>query len=220
MRNVIFIAPPAAGKGTISDYLIKHLGYKHLSVGDLLRKEVSLNTPLGQELDEIMKSGKLVSDDIAVKLVSQELAKISNSPFIIDGFPRVLSQALKLDEMLVSNNITNNCLIYLDISLDEALKRVLNRVICPKCQRSYSLNNDLFKPKTEGICDDCHTALTTRKDDNADSFKKRFATYLENTIPVLEHYRSQSNFYELDATLSSEELIKEVLKIIKSEADQ
>ena len=213
MKNIIFIAPPAAGKGTISDYLVKNYNYIHLSTGDLLREETHRGTLLGKEIHELISNGKLVSDELIIRLVYDRLTKIKNKPFILDGFPRTLVQARKLDEMLVSLGVTNNVVIYLDIDIEEASKRALGRVICPKCKRSYHLYNEGFQPLKDNLCDDCGTMLEKRSDDTEETFKVRFDSYVTNTSPVLDYYKEQNKLVRVPITKSIDEVIEEVVKV-------
>ena len=213
MKNVIFIAPPAAGKGTFSEKLKKH-GYIHISTGDMLREEIKNNTPLGNKLETIMNKGELVSDEIVFDLITNKLNNIDNS-FILDGFPRTLEQAKYLTELFNKLNIVDYEVIYLDVSLEVAIKRALGRLTCV-CGASYNKYNDLFKPKVEWICDKCGKELTQRNDDNEESFKVRFNTFLEKTNPIINYYEDLSKLHRIDATLDIDEqleLIKNILDI-------
>jgi adenylate kinase len=215
MNNIIFIAPPAAGKGTVSDYLVKNYNYEHLSTGDLLREEVSCGSDLGREIDKIISSGKLVSDDLIIRLVKEKLeSNLKSKPFILDGFPRTLTQAQSLDEMLITLGVTNNIVIYLDIDMEEATKRVLGRIICPKCKRSYNLNTEGLKPIHENICDDCGVELEKRNDDTEETFKVRFTSYLDNTSPIINYYKEKNNLVTVDATMPIENIFKAVVDAV------
>ena len=219
MRNIIFIAPPAAGKGTVSDYLVKNCGYVHLSTGDLLREEIKSGSALGQEINDIIANGNLVNDNLINHMVEDKLNSLpSNQPFILDGYPRTLAQAKILDAMLVSNDVTNNIVIYLDINLEEATKRILGRVICPNCKRSYNIYNERLKPKVENICDDCGIELEHRTDDNEETFKVRFQSYLENTSPILDYYNDKNLLVRINATDRLEMIYQNVLNAINKEA--
>ncbi len=214
MKNIIFIAPPAAGKGTISDYLTKDFNYEHISTGDLLREEIKSGSELGLEINKIISEGKLVSDELVISLVDNKLKKLDR-PFILDGFPRTLKQAEALDKMLVSNNVTNNIAIYLNINLEEALKRVLGRIICPKCKRSYNLNNESLRPVKDNLCDDCGVELEKRSDDTEETFQIRFKEYIDNTSPILDYYKEKKMLKWIDANLP----LEEIYKSIKEEAE-
>ncbi len=219
MKNIIFIAPPAAGKGTLSEELRKNYGYIHLSTGEMLRDEIKSGSELGQQIDALISKGNLVNDELIIKLVDAKLKALAGKPFILDGFPRTILQAQKLEEMLIKYNITNNVVIYLDIAYEEALKRVLGRVVCPKCKRTYNLNNEDLKPKTENICDNCGTFLEKRDDDTAETFKVRFETYLTNTKPILDFYQAQGLLESFKVSNNLKELLDAIINSVnKKEA--
>ena len=123
MKNIIFIAPPAAGKGTQSTLLKENFSYNHLSTGDMLRKSAKSGSSLGEVVKNIMESGKLVSDEIMIDLIKEQLTNSEGKPFILDGFPRTLNQAMSLDD-IVSDDYE---VIYLDLDEEEAIKRILGR---------------------------------------------------------------------------------------------
>ncbi len=217
MNNIIFIAPPAAGKGTVSDFLIKNYNYKHLSTGDMLRTEIASGSDFGKEINKIIQAGNLVSDDIMIRLVKEQLVSLSNQAFILDGFPRTLEQAKSLDEMLISLGVTNNIVISLDIDYDLALKRVLGRVNCPKCGRSYNIYFEEMKAKKDNICDDCELELTKRADDNEESFKRRFDTYIENARSIKEYYKAKNLLREIMVDNNQTRVLQEVVKEAKND---
>lgn len=215
MKNIIFIAPPAAGKGTISDYLVKNFQYEHISTGDLLRLEIASGSSFGKKIDVILKSGSLVDDETVIELVKNKLASIHNQSFILDGFPRTFAQAQVLDEILNELNIKNNIVVYLNVDLDTVLKRVMGRVICPKCKKSYNLNNGKLKPVHNGICDDCGISLVHRDDDNEETFKIRYQSFIENVKSILDFYQDKGILKEIDATIP----LEDIYEILESEAE-
>lgn len=217
MKNIIFIAPPSAGKGTISDYFVKHYGYEHLSTGDLLRSEVARGTNLGKEINDIISKGNLVSDELIIRLVSQELEKLKDKPFILDGFPRTLAQAEELDQMLVTLGVSHNVVIYLDVPLDIAMARALGRVVCPKCKRSYNINNPKLSPQKNNICDDCGTILERRGDDTEETFRKRYETFLTSTSPITQFYQNKGMLVKVDATDELELIYEKILSLTKQD---
>ena len=215
MKNIIFLAPPAAGKGTISDYLVKNYHYEHLSTGDLLRSEVASGSALGREINDLISVGKLVSDELIIQLVSSKLeGELKNKPFILDGFPRTLNQAQKLDEMLNNLHIDDVVVVYLDVSLDILLKRVLGRVVCPDCKRSYNLDNPLLKPQVDNICDRCGAILERRKDDNEEIFKERYQTFLLSTKQIMQYYDDKKLLVKVDGTKELNLIYDEIESII------
>lgn len=213
MKNVIFIAPPAAGKGTQSSNLMK-IGYVHISTGDMLREEIAKESEIGLIVKDIIAKGNLVSDDIVFKLITNRLSNL-DKPFILDGFPRTIKQAELLDELLNKLNIHNYEVIYLDLSMDMAIKRALGRLTCKNCGASYNKYFEALQPIQEGVCDKCGSVLETRSDDNEESFKVRFNTFITNNEPIKEFYNNKNKLHNVDATLSSDEItniIKDILK--------
>ncbi len=212
MKSVIFIAPPASGKGTQSE-ILKNLGYLHISTGDMLREEINKETALGLEIKEILAKGNLVNDDVVNKLIENKLKNIIG-PFILDGYPRTLEQAEYLNNLFNSLNIDNYEVIYLDISLEEALKRALGRLTC-SCGASYNKYYEELKSQVDGICDKCGKTLKTRDDDNEESFKVRFEAFKENTEPIKNYYEKMSKLHIVSAMEDSSKIadrIKEILK--------
>lgn len=205
--NIIFIAPPAAGKGTLSDKLVTKYGYKHLSTGDLLRAEIKKENDLGKKIEEIISRGELVSDEIITELLKNELKSIDGK-FILDGYPRNIAQANTLNGIFSELNIENYVTIYLDLEEELAMKRALGRVICGGCGASYNTYFENFMPKNEGICDKCGSELKHRSDDTEETFKVRFSTYVEKTSPVLDYYKNLGKLEVIDANIESDEVFK------------
>lgn len=217
MKNIIFMSPPAAGKGTISDMLVESLGYIHISTGEILREEINSGSEFGKEINEIITSGGLVNDDIMVRLVRDKLSFNKDKPFILDGFPRTLNQAEMLNEIFLDLNINNILVAYLEINLDDALKRALGRVICPSCKKSYNIYYDDLKPKSTNICDDCKVELEKRSDDTEETFKVRFNTYLENASSIMDYYKDKKVFKKFNALSSPNEILENILKEVKND---
>lgn len=211
--NVIFIAPPAAGKGTISKYLVNDLGYVHLSTGDLLREISKTNT----EIAELMASGKFISDDIMFEIIKNEIANIKNKPFILDGIPRNLNQAEYLTNLLKEIGVNNYLVINIDVDENTLEKRLSGRRICPSCGSSYNVNFEEFKPIKENICNNCNSELITRTDDSPETFKTRYKAYLDNTLPVLDFYKKLNKLVTINANQDSEAIIKDVITSLKGE---
>ena len=189
MKNIIFIAPPAAGKGTESELLVKEFGYNHISTGDLLRNKQNDGSDLGNYIKNLLSEGKLVDDDIVTELLKNKLSSISG-PFILDGYPRTINQAEVLNDVLKDLNLNIGAVIYLNVDSDTAMKRALGRITCPKCNKIYNKYNNNMKPKVLNTCDICSVELVGRSDDNEESFKIRFNTYINNTKPLLDYYQN------------------------------
>ena len=215
--NIIFIAPPAAGKGTQSFLLEEKYGYKHISTGDLLRNEINKKTDFGTRIEDIISKGELVSDEIITELLKNELENIKHQKFILDGYPRNLCQAKILDKIFSELSIENYDTIYLSLDSDIAMKRALGRVVCNKCGASYNKYFQNLMPKENGICDKCHSELVVRTDDNEETFKNRFDTFLKATNPVLDFYKEKNKLSIVDANQNTEEIFKNIEEILTSE---
>lgn len=210
MKNIIFIAPPAAGKGTQSNLLKDNYDYIHISTGDMLREIVSSNTELGEVVKNIIDKGNLVSDDLIFELLKNKLSNIEGKPFILDGFPRTLNQALFLDNNL---KIENYIVIYLELSKDDAVKRINGRLTC-SCGKSYNLNDNNLKPKVTDICDVCGKKLVKRDDDNLEAFKIRFDVFLKNIKPLIDYYKDKNKLKVVNVNRDVNDIFSEILKVV------
>lgn len=216
MKNIIFLAPPAAGKGTLSEMLVEKYGYGHISTGDLLREEIKNGTEIGKQAESLMKEGKFVSDDVIIELIKNRITKADcENGYILDGFPRTLVQAEKYDELLNELNKELGVVIYINIDKDVAMKRACSRITCPKCGRIYNKYSNEMKPKTEGICDDCHVSLTSRADDSEETFIKRFDEYVNKTMPLYEYYKNKGVLKVINAQESKFDTFDEAIKVLE-----
>lgn len=211
--NIVFIAPPAAGKGTFSGMLKEKYGFTHISAGDLLRN-VSPSSSVYEEVQEVMKSGGLVREEIIITLLKEALSKDLGFGFILDGFPRNLDQAFAFGDLLKEVNLSVDKAIYLDVDVDTALKRVLGRLTCPNCKRDYNSLTGYNTPKDEGLCDDCHVSLDKRSDDNEESFRKRYETYMTKTQPVIKFFEDLNLLTRIDANKDANVTFKEIENVL------
>ena len=192
MKNIIFIAPPAAGKGTQSKLVSGEYNIPHISTGDLLRYEVSTGSQLGKFIKSEMDLGNLISDDIMVNLLRKRISQVDcNNGYILDGYPRNLEQAKVYENLLHDLGIEIGNVIFLDIDMQLALKRTISRLVCGTCGASFNRTDEKLCPKIEGICDKCGHLLKVRSDDNEETFVNRFNTYVNSTKPLLDYYRSK-----------------------------
>lgn len=209
MKNILFIAPPAGGKGTQSGLLVENFGYIHISTGDLLR-DIDESSPLGKKIREIQVSGKLVDDETVFELLEEKLQSIKGKPFLLDGCARTVRQAELLEQVLYKLDMHLDLVIELDVPYDILLKRATGRISCPKCKAIF---NKYFKPPhEEGVCDHCHEALVSRNDDNEETFKTRYETYLENATPLIEYYKNLGKLVKIDGINNTYEMISEKIK--------
>ncbi len=217
MKNIIFVAAPAAGKGTISAKVCTEYNIPHISTGDLLRNEIAASSKIGMEIKSAMARGEFVSDEVITKLLKKRLeAKDCKKGFILDGYPRNISQAQTYDNILKDLNYDEGLVVFLDIDKSLAMKRALSRVVCSKCGLSYNLINKEYAPLKEGICDNCGSPLKTRSDDNEESFINRFDTFMKETYPLLEYYEKKGNLLKIKVdNITTEDIFNEIKKVIK-----
>ena len=216
MKNIIFLAPPAAGKGTLSEMFVEKYGYGHISTGDLLREEVSAGTELGKEAEGLMKAGKYVPDELILKLIENRISKPDcENGYILDGFPRTKVQAEKYDELLEHLGKDLGVVIYIDINKETAMKRACSRITCPKCGRIFNKYATELKPKVDGICDDCGVSLTQRADDSEETFIKRFDEYMEKTMPLYDYYKNKGVLKTIKADSNKLEVFADAVKAIE-----
>jgi len=219
MKNIIFIAPPAAGKGTQAKKLSEKYNIPHISTGDLLREEANKDTDLGIKIKDMMATGALVNDEIITELLRNRLSKSDcNNGYILDGYPRNLEQAKTYEELLKSINKDLGVVIFLDIDKNLAMKRTLSRIVCSNCGTSYNLIVEELKPKKENICDKCNFDLKVRTDDNEKTFITRFDTYVEKTQSLIDYYKNK-NVLEVVSVLenlSAEDIFNQIEEIINN----
>lgn len=203
--NLILIAPPAAGKGTMASVLNKEYGLVCISAGELLRG-VDPNTELGKKIRDIQSRRELVDDHITNQLMKERLMKddVREKGFVLDGYPRHMPQVDAVNQICEELDLHIDYAVLLDVDYDTALKRTIGRQICPNCKKTYNRLTGVNPPKVENMCDDCHVELTTRNDDNEETFNIGYNAYLKNCAPVIEYYRNKGMLIELDASKDPE----------------
>ena len=217
--NLILIAPPAAGKGTLATELNEKYNLVCISAGELLRG-VDPNTELGKMIRDLQSRRELVPDEVTNQLIKERLMKddIKNG-FILDGYPRHMPQVYAVEKTLEELNLKVDYAIVLNVDFDTALKRTIGRQICPNCKQTYNRLTGVNAPKVENMCNDCNIELTKRNDDNEDSLRVGYDFYLEKTIPVVEYFRNKGILVELDASGSPEYTLEQLHKYIGSKND-
>lgn len=210
MKNIILYGAPAAGKGTQCELLVREYGYKHISMGQLFR-DLDDSTELNREIHEKISKGILIDDETTAKLLQAKLAELGNVAVVLDGFPRTLNQAKILDKFF-----SNYVVINIEVEEQVALERTLGRVSCPKCGKIYNKYSEM-KPKNANLCDNCNVELQGRSDDNEESFKVRFNTYLNNVQGLLDYYRNQNCLYVIKSHDKKEDTFADVKNILDSQ---
>lgn len=209
MKNIILVAPPAAGKGTLSKLLCDNLGYIQLSTGDMLREKAKTDL----NLQEKMQTGKLISDEMVFNVLEEKINTLGNNPYILDGFPRTVNQAIMYDKLLEKLNKDIGVVIYLDVDKDTLLKRTVSRMVCPVCKKSYSTINKELMPKEINICDNCSSFLIQRSDDTEETFEIRYQEYMDKTSPLVNYYNELGVLYKI-TTVNVSDTYEEALKLI------
>lgn len=211
------MGPAGAGKGTMSDLILKEYDIPHISTGDMLRDNVRNNTELGNLAKSYMDAGNLVPDDVIIAMVEKRLQENDcQKGYLLDGFPRTLVQAEAFEK--IENKIGKpvECVIALEVGFDTLVERITGRRICPKCGAIYHIHN---KPsKVEGICDVCGSELTQRKDDTVEQLTVRMDSYEKSTKPVIDFYDKRGIVSYIDAsqeTAAVFEKVKEALSKLK-----
>jgi len=181
---ILLLGAPGAGKATQSAKLKEFYKFDTLATGEILRKEVRDNSPLGQKVKAIMNKGHLVEDQILIDLVTSELE--ADRPLLLDGFPRTLYQADMLSEYLSQHGKRIDAVIYFEVDKDTAIERVSGRRICPDCGTLFHIKH--FPPKAEGFCDACGAPLYQRMDDQIDNLLIKLDEYETKTKPLIDYY--------------------------------
>ena len=216
MKNIMFIAPPAAGKGTQAELVVEKYHLPHISTGDILREISKEESEMGEYIRETLASGKLVKDEIIYQLIEDRLKKDDcKNGFLMDGFPRNLEQAIEYDKILKKLNYEVGNVILIDIDKKTLEKRITGRRLCEDCGAIYNINDEKSTPKIESVCDHCGGKLYQRSDDNLESFQTRYDTYIEKTEPIIEHYKKQGVLKKVNGNDSIENIFKKIDKIIK-----
>ena len=217
MKNIMFIAAPAAGKGTQAELVVQKYGIPHISTGDILREISKEDSEIGNYVAETLSSGKLVKDEITYQLIEDRLKKDDcKNGYIIDGFPRNIEQANEYDKILEKLGYEVGNVIHINVDKKTLEKRITGRRICEDCNTIYNINDKNSSPQVESICDNCGGKLYQRSDDNLESFQTRYNTYEEKTAPIIEHYRKQGVLKEVNGDDSVENIFKKIDEIIRN----
>ncbi|MEU1256029.1 adenylate kinase [Streptomyces chartreusis] len=217
--RIVLVGPPGAGKGTQAAFLAKNLSIPHISTGDLFRANISQQTELGKLAKSYMDAGNLVPDEVTIGMAKDRMEKPdAENGFLLDGFPRNVSQAEALDEMLQSESMKLDAVLDLEVPEEEVVKRIAGRRICRK-DSSHVFHVTYSKPKTEGVCDACGGELYQRDDDSEETVRKRLEVYHTQTEPIIDYYKAQGLVVTISALGKVEEVTGRAMEALKRDED-
>ena len=203
--NIVLLGPPGAGKGTQAARIVEKYGVPHISTGDIFRANIKAGTELGKRAQEYMNRGELVPDELVVEIATDRLAADDcKEGFLLDGFPRTVFQAEKLDEFMASKGRKIEHVLNIEVGRDDLMARLTGRRVCKSCGASFHVVN--IPPKQEGICDNCGAELVQRADDNEETASNRIEVYNRETKPLIDYYEKAGNIVNIDGGKAAEEV--------------
>ena len=213
MLRTVLLGPPGAGKGTQAVRIVEKYNVPHISTGDIFRENIKNGTELGKKAQEYMNKGELVPDDLVIEIATTRLlADDCKEGFLLDGFPRTVYQAEKLDAFLEAHGMKLDKVIDIEVEKEELITRLTGRRVCKACGASYHVVN--IPPKTEGICDNCGGELFQRADDTIETVENRIEVYIEQTMPLVDYYKKADNIVEFDGALPLDTVFDAIVEAI------
>ena len=199
--RLVLVGPPGSGKGTQGELLVRRLGLVEVGTGDILRRAIKEQTPIGRQVEPLLKQGLLVPDSVVNDLIA-ELFRGPNRPacFVMDGYPRTLAQAIAFDKLLAEEKLDLEGVVNLTIADEEVVRRISGRRCCtnPTCGMCFHVV--ARPPRTPGMCDKCGSPLTVRDDDKEETVRRRLQEFHKNTDALVEHYRKKGLVRDVPAT--------------------
>jgi adenylate kinase len=212
-RAIIFLGPPGSGKGTQAKQLAKKFGVPHLSTGDMLREQIAAGTPLGLKAKPIMERGELVPDSLVLRIIAERIERLDCSHgFVFDGFPRTVTQARYLGELLKQHGLKQPFVIHMVIGTAVLMRRLTGRRVCSKCGEIYNIYDR--PPKVPGICDIDGGELIHRPDDREEVVAPRLHAYEKQTAPLVSYYRRLGALEDIDASKSIEVVEQQIWQCV------
>lgn len=214
--NLLFMGPPGAGKGTQAEAIVNEFGIPHISTGDAFRLAIKQGTPVGVKAKEYIDKGLLVPDDVTVGIVRERLQQSDcEKGFLLDGFPRTLSQAESLEELLQEMGRKLDHVINLKVDRNKLLARLTGRRLCKSCGATYHV---IFNPpKQEGVCDKCGGELYQRSDDTEEYVGTRLDEYINKTAPLLKFYEEKSLLRQVDGEQEIDTVSKAIVSLLRGQ---
>ncbi|MEU3302752.1 MULTISPECIES: adenylate kinase [unclassified Streptomyces] len=215
--RIVLVGPPGAGKGTQAQYLAKNLSIPHISTGDLFRANISKGTELGKQAKAYMDAGNLVPDEVTIGMARDRMAQPdAQNGFLLDGFPRNVSQAEALDAALAVDGVKLDAVLDLEVPEDEVVKRIAGRRIC-RNDSAHVFHVTYTPPETEGVCDACGGELYQRDDDSEETVRKRLEVYHTQTEPIIDHYRAQGLVVTISALGKVTEVTERAMEALQND---
>jgi adenylate kinase len=211
--NILLFGPPGAGKGTQSSLLTERGGMKHISTGDLFRTAIKDQTALGLKTKAILAKGELVPDDITVGIVQEALSGLGGRSFILDGFPRTVTQADALRLLLKKMSMSLDFVVSLNVPREVLISRLTGRRVCKNCGAVY--HSESKPSKSEGVCDVCGGPVVQRPDDQPNAIATRLEAYDSSTRPLKDYYQKRGLLSEVDGTGEAEEIYQRIIRIVR-----
>ncbi|WP_338896536.1 adenylate kinase [Streptomyces sp. TG1A-60] len=217
--RIVLVGPPGAGKGTQAAFLASNLSIPHISTGDLFRANISKQTELGKLAKSYMDRGELVPDEVTIAMAKDRMEQPdAEHGFLLDGFPRNVSQAESLDVTLQDESMNLDAVLDLEVPEEEVVKRIAGRRIC-RNDSSHVFHVTYKKPKQEGVCDACGGELYQRDDDSEETVRKRLEVYHTQTEPIIDYYKAQGLVVTISALGPVEEVTQRAMEALKREDD-
>ena len=211
--RLVLLGPPGAGKGSLASLYHLRLGVAHLSTGEIFRQEIARNSRLGRRVQRYVTSGRLVPDALVVEVMAAQLKRMGTRSFVLDGFPRTAGQAAGLDRVLRARRQALNAAVYLTSPRPLLVRRLSGRRVCGRCGANYHIRT--MRPKQPGQCDRCRGELTTRKDDQPATIRKRLAIDHQAASPLLAYYKKQGLLHSVDGRGHIQTVFARTLKLFR-----
>lgn len=214
--KIVLLGPPGAGKGTQAKSISNRYSIPHISTGDIFRKNISENTPLGIEAKTYMDNGQLVPDEVTINMVKDRLQQDDcKNGYLLDGFPRTVHQAEALDNFLTERGEKIDTALLIEVPREFILERMTGRRVCPSCGASYHIKFN--PPANDGKCDLCGSDVIQRKDDTEETVKERLDVYENQTQPLIDFYENKKQLSVVDGTQAINEVFESICKILGSD---